>query len=164
MVDEFNAFHATPSSADVESMFATSLSPHIDYPGLARWTLREHWENSSPEQRDAFLDALRKHVIKTYASALSFDKNMRLQLDQDVKTGKRLVQVSGTLQNKDSESTNILFRIVGKEGQWQIFDVGVQGISVAKTLRADIAAVAGKGGIDAATHALTNGNFQLVSR
>ena len=161
---EFRSFDTTPSARQIEVLFAEKLSPHIDYPGLARWTLREHWTNSEELQRSAFLVALQKHLLKTYAAALAFDKSTSLNLDQDIKSGKRLTQVSGTVSTASSSNTDILFRLVGNDGRWQIFDVGVHGISVAKTLRADIAAIAGHGGIDAVTAALTTGDFRLISQ
>ena len=164
LVDQINAFGQQPSSSDIEQLFAQTLDPHIDYQGLARWTLREHWSGSNDTQQLAFLTALKKHVIKTYASALTFDKNTRLDLDKDVKAGQRITQVSGTIKTAQSNDTNVQFRLVGGDGAWQIFDVGVHGISVAKTLRADIAAIVSNGGIDAATSALSTGNFRLVSQ
>lgn len=164
LTEEVQALATTPSNAQIEALFKDKLSPHIDYSGLARWILREHWADSEALQRDAFLVALQKHLIKTYAAALSFDENTNLTLDKDVVSGKRLTQVSGTLTTTESNSTDIRFRLVQGPNAWQIFDVGVQGISVAKTLRADIRAIAGQGGIDAVTAALSTGNFRLISQ
>ena len=164
LVAQLDELQRSPSVNEVETLFTRTLGPHIDYPGLARWTLREHWKNSSEDQRTAFLSALEKHVMKTYASALTFDKSIRLNLDDDIKPGKRLIQVTGQLEGVGSGSTNVLFRLVGTDGSWQIFDVGIHGISIAKTLRADIAAIAGTGGIDAATSALKSGSLQLLSQ
>ncbi|MGR8947813.1 MAG: MlaC/ttg2D family ABC transporter substrate-binding protein [Gammaproteobacteria bacterium] len=165
LVVQIRALDNRPTNADIEALFAETLDPHIDYSGLARWTLRDHWNDSSDVQRVAFLTALKKHVIKTYASALTFDGDTRLNLNQDVQSGKNITQVSGTIETAESSQTNVQFRLVGSDGgSWQIFDVGVHGISVAKTLRAEIAAVAGQGGIDAATSALSSGKFQLVSQ
>ena len=124
-----------------------------------------HWSDAfDVGERKAFLSALEKHVMKTYASALTFDKSMRLNLDGDIKPGKRLTQVTGQLEGVGNGSTAVLFRLVGTDGSWQIFDVGIHGISIAKTLRADIAAIAGNGGIDAATAALQSGSLQLLSQ
>ena len=164
LVQQINAFGQTPSTGDIEKLFSDTLDPHIDYQGLARWTLREHWNGSNDAQQLAFLTALKKHVIKTYASALTFDKNTRLDLHEDVKAGQRITQVSGTLKTAQSSGTDVQFRLVGGDDGWQIFDVGVHGISVAKTLRADISAIVSNGGIDAATSALSSGNFRLVSQ
>ena len=164
LVSQLAELDRSPSANDVESVFRQTLSPHIDYPGLARWTLRDHWKTSDDAQQSAFLSALQKHVMKTYASALTLNESMRLNLDQDVKPGKRLIQVTGRLEGADKGRTNVLFRLVGMDDSWQIFDVGIHGISIAKTLRADIEAVAANGGIDAATAALESGSFQLLSQ
>ncbi len=155
---------STPSTNQIETLFKEKLTPHIDFQGLARWVLREHWENSQEIQKDAFLVALQKHLIKTYAAALSFDDSISLTINEHVKSGKRLTQVTGTLKSNESVGTKVLFRLVEDKTSWQIFDVGVHGISVAKTLRADVSAIAGQGGIDAVTAALTSGNFKLVSQ
>lgn len=163
-VAQLSNLDGQPSTSQVEGLFEQTLSPHIDYPGLARWTLRDHWKNSNNVQRQAFLGALKKHVIKTYANALAFDKSMRLSLDEKVSPGKRLTQVSGQLETGGRNPMNVLFRLVDIDNGWQIFDVGIHGISIAKTLRADISAVATRGGIDAATTALQSGNLRLLSQ
>ena len=164
LVAQLTALDGQPSTRQVENLFEQTLSPHIDYPGLARWTLRDHWNNSNDIQRQAFLGALKKHVVKTYANALAFDKSMRLSLDEKVSPGKRLTQVSGQLETGGRNPMNVLFRLVDIDNGWQIFDVGIHGISLAKTLRADISAVATRGGIDAATTALQSGNLRLLSQ
>lgn len=164
LTDDFRSLSSTPSTNQIETLFKEKLTPHIDFQGLARWVLREHWENSQEIQKDAFLVALQKHLIKTYAAALSFDDSISLTINEHVKSGKRLTQVTGTLKSNESVGTEVLFRLVEDKTSWQIFDVGVHGISVAKTLRADISAIAGHGGIDAVTAALTSGNFKLVSQ
>ena len=164
LVSQLDALDGQASATQVENLFEQALNPHIDYPGLARWTLREHWNNSNDVQRQAFLGALKKHVIKTYANALALDKSMRLNLNKKINPGKRLTQVSGQLETAGNNPLNVLFRLVDIDNNWQIFDVGVHGISIAKTLRADIAAVATRGGIDAATAALQSGNLRLVSQ
>ena len=164
LTDEFRSLSSAPTTNQVEALFKEKLSPHIDFAGLARWVLREHWTNSEDIQKDAFLVALQKHLIKTYAAALSFDDTINLSVSDQVKSGKRLTQVTGTLTSAESNATKVLFRLVEGSSSWQIFDVGVQGISVAKTLRADVSAIVGRGGIDAVTAALTSGNFNLVSQ
>lgn len=164
LVGEYQALEQTPSSNEIQRLFADILSPHIDYLGLARWTLRDHWDNSGDIQRSEFLLALEKHVIKTYASALSFDRNSSLSVDSEIKQGKKLIQVSGTFSTPDAGTTDVLFRLIDADGNWQIFDVGVHGISVAKTLRADFTAIANRGGIDAVTAALSSGSLRLVSQ
>ena len=70
----------TLDEQSARAVFTELLSPRIAYESLARWILREHWENASEAQRAAFLAAFQSYIINTYALALANGQDIVLDV------------------------------------------------------------------------------------
>ena len=135
----------------VREIFASLLNPRIDYLSLARWIMRDHWVNSSDEQRSAFLEAFKAYIINTYALALADGKEIHLDIEGNPVLKKNTAVVMATFGLEDEEPAPLDFRLIQREGKWLLFDVSVTGVSLARTFRSDFTYVAKDGGIDAVT-------------
>lgn len=142
----------SPESA--RAIFARLLNPRIDYPLLARWILREHWTNSSDEQRERFLAAFQGYIINTYSLALSTGKEIELTVADGPALRKNTAIVDAAFTVADAPAVPLQFRMIERDDRWYLFDVSFAGVSLALTFRSDFNYVAGEGGIEAVTHHL----------
>lgn len=136
---------------EVQDIFFSLLSPHIDYETLARWILREHWTAATNEQHGAFISAFQNYIINTYALALSADQRITLDVKENPMVKQNFAVVDADLSIAESGAVPLTFRLLQQGDLWKLFDVSFSGVSLAKTFRSDFSYVARDGGIDAVT-------------
>ncbi len=125
------------------------ISPHVDFPRVARWILGKHWRKASQEQRLVFQDEFRKLLIRTYAKALlkvSDEKLIYPPLKGSVKNGKYTVRSALVLP--DGRKFTVQYRMHNKDQSWKIYDISVEGVSLVSTYRSSFATEIRKVGLD----------------
>jgi phospholipid transport system substrate-binding protein len=149
------------NSKQLRTIVETQLMPSIDHRYAAYKIMGKYVRSASPEQRKAFVQAMRHYLINTYASALTQYKNQQVVFEQDKATnGKRIVSVKAQIvadQASSSPTIDIDFRLRQNKQtkEWQAFDMIVEGISLLSSKQAEINAQIRKIGLDA-TIALLN--------
>ena len=124
---------------------------HIAVDKIAKLVLAQHWRNASLEQRIRFTDECKKILIRTYASAL-FDYTgyeemsfQPLQLTGDERTA--VVRTDVKLPGVQAFPVNYkVFRL--ESGEWKIFDVTIEGISLVTIFQFSYARVIQTEGLD----------------
>ncbi|MDP6182943.1 MAG: ABC transporter substrate-binding protein [Gammaproteobacteria bacterium] len=141
----------TLSDESVREIFASLLTPRIDYVSLARWILRDYWTNSSVDQQSEFLQAFEGYIINTYALALANGKKIQLDVKDEPVLRNNTAVVMAAFKVADADAVPLDFRLIEREEKWLLFDVSFSGVSLARTFRSDFNYVAKNGGIDAVT-------------
>ena len=124
---------------------------HIAVDKIAKLVLAQHWHNASLDQRIRFTDEFEKILIRTYASAL-FDYTgheemsfQPLQLKGDERTA--VVRTDVKLPGVQAFPVNYkFFRL--ESGEWKIFDVTIDGISLVTIFQFSYARVIQTEGLD----------------
>ena len=124
---------------------------HIAVDKIAKLVLAQHWRNASVDQRVRFTDEFEKILIRTYASAL-FDYTgheemsfQPLQLTGDERTA--VVRTDVKLPGVQAFPVNYkFFRL--ESGEWKIFDVTIEGISLVAIFQFSYARVIQTEGLD----------------
>ena len=124
---------------------------HIAVDKIAKLVLDQHWRNASLEQRIRFTNEFKIILIRTYASAL-FDYTGReemnfqpLQLTGDERTA--VVRTNVKLPGSRSIQVNYNFLRL-ESGEWKIFDVTIDGISLVAIFQISYARVIQTEGLD----------------
>ena len=124
---------------------------HIAVDKVAKLVLARHWRNASLEQRTRFADEFKNLLIRTYASALFYytgreQMNFRpLQLTGDERTA--VVRTDVKLPGVRAFPVNYKFLLLDS-GEWKIFDVTIDGISLVTIYRASYARIIQTMGLD----------------
>ena len=124
---------------------------HIAVDKIAKLVLAQHWHNASLDQRIRFTDEFEKILIRTYASAL-FDyagheemSFQPLQLTGDERTA--VVRSDVKLPGVQAFPVNYKFLRL-ESGEWKIFDVTIEGISLVTIFQFSYARVIQTEGLD----------------
>jgi phospholipid transport system substrate-binding protein len=132
---------------------------HIAVDKVAKLVLARHWRNASLEQRTRFTDEFKNLLIRTYASAL-FNYTGRekmdfrpLQLTGDERT--TVVRTDVKLPGVRAFPVNYKFLRL-ESGEWKIFDVTIDGISLVTIYRASYARTVQTKGLDSLILRLEN--------
>ena len=133
-------FERTPemkSDTDkLHAMIEEKISPNIDYQRLSRLTLGKYWRKASQAQREQFTRNFRKLLVKTYASSLSqyTDQNIDYQLLKKEAKGQR-VTVRAKLTGATGAPIIVDYRLHHAGKHWMIYDLTVEGVSLAVNYR-----------------------------
>ena len=124
---------------------------HIAVDKIAKLVLAQHWRNASVDQRVRFTDEFEKILIRTYASAL-FDYTgheemsfQPLQLTGDERTA--VVRTDVKLPGVQAFPVNYRFLRL-ESGEWKIFDVTIEGISLITIFQFSYARIIQTEGLD----------------
>lgn len=122
--------------------------PHVDFPRFAQWVLGKHWRKANAAQREHFIREFHEFLARSYVTAM-------LSYADDVVSHARSISypparyrrnksaaIAYTVIALDSGgSVAINYRLHLKDdGTWKIYDVSVDGVSLAMMYRDNFSA------------------------
>ena len=141
----------------------TIVLPHFDFRKMASWVLGKNWRKASEDQRKKFTDEFSRLLVRTYSKAL-YD-NADQQID--------FLPIRGT--PKDDEVTirtevpqqagfpiPIDYKMHLTDGQWKVYDVVIDSISLVANYRTSFNQEIKKSGIDSLIASLADRNKKPV--
>lgn len=151
------------------------LSPHVDYYRMAGWVLGRHWRGADERQRREFMAAFHNLLVRFYTSALIEDPR---QLDEALGRRHELITFEPTRTAQGSETavvratahmadgTNVPIRLSvhRRDGDWKVYDVNVEGVSLVSTYRTAFADEIRRDGLDAVIERLQRRNAELLEK
>ncbi len=150
---------------DPAKMFALVsevIFPHFDFPIMAQWVLGTHWKEADEASRAEFVDQFRKLLVRTYATALLEFSDQAITYPDDTATVKgRTVEVRQEIDQSGSEPILIGYRLHSIGGNWKVFDVAVDGVSLVKTYRASFSSLIKDGGLPGLIAGLSEKNKEI---
>lgn len=119
------------------------LLPIVDVAGMARSVLgRQAWMKASASQRDQFSKEFTRLVIRTYSSPLAQYSDESVQfLPLRAATNSRFLRVNSVIVRSEGQNIPLTYSLVDKNGQWRIYDISVEGVSLLQSFRSQFAQV-----------------------
>jgi phospholipid transport system substrate-binding protein len=132
-----------------------TVLPHLDFDRIARWVLGKHWRTATPEQQKAFTREFTAFLTRTYVTAmvtytdaiianangLSYPPgNKQLSDDQ--------AQVRARIRMTNGNTVDVVYKLTNASGAWKVYDLTIEGISLAITYRSNINSEIAKRGLD----------------
>ncbi|MGB5211705.1 MAG: ABC transporter substrate-binding protein [Gammaproteobacteria bacterium] len=125
------------------------LLPRFDRRYTGGLVMGKYWRKANDEQRDRFILALYRSLVKTYANGIldyRGDELTVLPVDGDLESGKVVVQTRVTLDT--GVETPVDYRMRLTDGSWKAYDVIIEGISYVANYRKQYASEFRAKGID----------------
>lgn len=154
------------------------LLPHVDMDVMSRFVLGKHWRTATPEQRTRFTAEFKNLLIRFYVSAMLDDPNKidELLADDpkdlisfipakvDASTRKTLVRAEVHMPN-GGPKVPVSFSLFRRDGgEWLLYDVNVDGISLVTNYRSSFATEVSRQGLDALINQLAERNKELLEK
>jgi phospholipid transport system substrate-binding protein len=133
----------------LESLVAEIIAPHVDFNLLSRLVLGKYWRRISTSQQRRFEAGFERLVIRTYASALSDASGLQisyLEVREDSRPGR--VEVPTRVDSPDGPPISVSYKLYRKEAAWKVYDVSIEGVSMALNYRAVLAEQIKREGIE----------------
>lgn len=156
MVDQLRSNKATlKTKPEIVYQIANKyVVPYADLPEMSKRVLPPHvWNNASAAERAEFEKEFTRLVIRTYASALTSYQDQEVKVFPVRGDAGNNVEVRSEITSPSSSPISVSYRLLKVGGNWRLYDMSVEGVSLISSFRSQFADI------------LANGNMQsLLSR
>lgn len=121
----------------------TYLLPIVDVPGMSRSVLgREAWNKATAAEKKEFMQAFTQLVIRTYATPLAeySGETIKFQPLRGSVDG-RFARVNSNIIRSTGQNIPLSYSLVSKNGDWKVFDLSVEGVSLLQSFRSQFGQV-----------------------
>lgn len=117
------------------------LLPIVDVAGMSRSVLgRQAWTKATAAQKRQFSKAFTQLVIRTYSSPLAQYSDETVQfLPVRGDLNSRFIRVNSVIVRSEGQNIPLTYSLVDKNGQWKIYDISVEGVSLLQSFRSQFA-------------------------
>jgi phospholipid transport system substrate-binding protein len=121
--------------------FRELLREDFDVPGIGRFVLGRYWNQASEEQRAEFVKLFEDYIAMAYATRLAEYTGETLKVTGSRPEADGAIVSSQILRPAGAAPVKVDWRLTGRDGNYKISDVSVDGISMAVTQRSEFASV-----------------------
>ena len=138
--------------------------PHFDFERIARWVLGKYVRKASPEQLQRFTREFRTLLVRTYASALNEYTDQKIDYPPlRARPGSREVTVHSEVSQPGAFPIPIDYDLYLKDGEWKVYDVKVDGVSLVANYRSGFYRQIRQKGLEALIENLSRRNREASS-
>jgi phospholipid transport system substrate-binding protein len=128
---------------------------HLDFDSMARSTLGYHWRDLNDEQRASFTRLFRSFIEDAYLSRIQDYSGQDVLFTREQVDGTDYGEVYSQVVGNGDEPVQLNFMLHRENGEWRIYDVAVDGISITANYRTQFNRVLNNQGFDALMGDLT---------
>ena len=140
------------------------IVPIIDFPRIARLVIGKHWRDATPAQQEELIKQIRELLVRSYVTAMSnyideliSDTNMIAFSPSSYKPGDRKASVRANIALGGRAPAEVQYQLY-YTGEWKIYDIRIEGISLALTYRTSFGEQINREGLDQLIAQLTERN------
>ncbi|HHJ14169.1 MAG TPA: ABC transporter substrate-binding protein [Gammaproteobacteria bacterium] len=131
------------------------IAPYIDFPRIARLVIGKHWRKATNTQKTKLVEEIRSLLTRSYVTAMtSYTDEIiaykdRIQYQPSrYKPGDRKASVRATVGIGNGQTVEVQYQLYLKDGKWKIYDIRIEGISLALTYRTTFGETIRREGLD----------------
>ncbi len=150
--------------AFLNSLIDTKLMPYVDVKYAAYKVMGTNLKKTTPKEREEFTEAFGAYLKRAIADAIGkyTDQELELSPVKKVADNENIVSVKFLIKQAGKQDIAMVLkaRKNGKTGEWKVFDLVAENISILDAKQAEISPIIHDKGIKAAISALEK-NSQL---
>jgi phospholipid transport system substrate-binding protein len=123
--------------------------PHFDFERMSIWVLGKNWRNADAAQQQQFTNEFRTLLVRTYAKALLeyTDQHLRY-LPFHAEDDASKVSIKTEIEQSGGPSIPLHYSMyLNKAGEWKVYDIKVDGVSLVSNYRSSFSTEIRNGGI-----------------
>ena len=128
------AFKAKPKDVKITEI-GNIIGEVFDFTELSRRTLGRQWRKLNAEQQKEFVELFQKLLQGVYADRLLAYTDQKIVFDKERQLKKGQVEVQSNIVLSDGRMVPIFYRATNKSGQWKVYDLVIEGVSMVKNYR-----------------------------
>jgi phospholipid transport system substrate-binding protein len=151
--------------AELDRVIREHILPHVDFVALSRLTLGKYWRQATPEQRSLFAREFGTLLIRTYSTALADYASQEIEyLSSASSADKRRSTVRTRIVEDGRAPLAVDYSLRQVDDTWKIYDLSIEGVSMAINYRASFAQEIRSHGIDGLIERLAARNKPAVAK
>jgi phospholipid transport system substrate-binding protein len=136
----------TNGDARRKELLRETLSPRFDWLEMSKQALGKHWNHASGREIE-FVSAFAEFLGNAYIGQIGSYRNEKILFVQESIENNR-AQVNTKIVSDKGEPTSVNYRLHRIEGEWKIYDVIVEDISIVSNYRSQFSRILAKGSLD----------------
>jgi len=141
------AFKAKTKDAQIATI-SKEIDHIFDFKELSRRTLGREWKKMSAEQQKEFVGLFKQLLQGVYADRLLAYSDQKVIFDKEIMLKKGRAEVQSYLQTSDGKKIPLFYRLTDKSGDWKVYDIVIEGVSMVKNYRTQFRQILAKGSPD----------------
>jgi phospholipid transport system substrate-binding protein len=106
----------------------------FNYNELSKRTLAQHWKRFSPGQQGEFIRLFGKLLGSVYMERIIAYKDEKVVFGKVRQLSDKIVEVQSEVV-RSSQSIPIHYRMILENGEWKVYDVVIEGVSLVQNYR-----------------------------
>lgn len=131
------------------------VAPHIDFPRVTRLVIGKYWQSASEQQRQALITEVQSLLIRSYVTAMTSyadqivaKKDHINYLPSRYKSGDKKASVRANIALDSGQAVEVQYQLYNGDGNWRIYDIVIEGVSLAITYRTSFGEQIKRDGLD----------------
>jgi phospholipid transport system substrate-binding protein len=139
---EFKGLERDAKLAEINQI----INQVFDYQELSRRTLGREWKKFSPDQQKEFVELFAKLLENIYADRILAYTHEKIDFGKETELKKGQMEVESYIITTDNKKVPLFYRMTNKSGQWRVYDVVIEGVSMVKNYRGQFRDILSKKG------------------
>ena len=128
------SFKAKPRDVKIDEI-GNIIGAVFDFKELSKRTLGKEWRKLNDAQQKEFVELFRKLLQGVYADRLLAYTDQKVVFDKEKMLKKGRAEVQTFIVLSDGRKVPIFYRLTDKSGQWKVYDLIIEGVSLVKNYR-----------------------------
>lgn len=108
---------------------------------MARLTIRTpDWNQAGKQQQDRFFDLFGRLLERTYLDEIDQYEGQTITFGEENVRGQTAT-VKSTIKRDEADNLPVTYRVLKRGGEWVIYDVGIDGVSLVRNYRDQFAEI-----------------------
>lgn len=137
---------AKESELELREKLRGTLMPRFDWPEMAKQALGKHW-TTVPNRQSEFVSVFADFIGNSYIGKIGSYKDEKIVFIHE-SVDKDIAQVDTKIVSSKGEPTAVNYRLHHVRGEWKIYDVVVEDISVVANYRSQFNRILATGSFD----------------
>ena len=123
----------TLGQEEMRAKIRAHINTRFDFEAMSQRTLATNWKKATEKEREQFIDLFSQLIENTYISKIEAYTNEKVEYPgEKVKGSKAVVE---TLIIAASADIPVDYRLYKKNGDWWVYDVIIEGVSLVSNYR-----------------------------
>jgi phospholipid transport system substrate-binding protein len=139
-IDKMLAKMQTPEFKGLErdaklNEISAIINEVFDWQELSQRTLGREWKKFTPDQQKEFVTLFEQLLEGIYADRILAYTSEKIEFGKETELKKGRVEVESYIITTDNKKVPLFYRLTDKSGQWKVYDVVIEGVSMVKNYR-----------------------------
>ncbi len=116
------------------------IQERFSFEDMAKRSLGKYWKKRSDAEKSEFVKLFGTLIENSYIGKLEAYTNEVVRYEQEINK-KRVIEVRTKIVTKKGTEIPINYRLLSRNGQWMVYDVVIEGVSLVRNYRTQFSQV-----------------------